>query len=138
MSEKFYRDMIEEEKINFYDDIVGRIMVNLYTLGKKANNFTFLKYDHKNVEHRLVLAVARQMSWLGWNIYLDAKPTVVHKIQKTTACQRIKNPKDGIDVEELLTFMKKEWLMNVEVDIPFKELTCLKDAYNEFFKETFK
>lgn len=59
MSEKFYNDMTEDERTHFHDDIVGRIMVNLYTFGKKTNNFTFLKYDHKNVEHRLVLAVAR-------------------------------------------------------------------------------
>lgn len=138
MSEKFYNDMTEDERTHFHDDIVGRIIVNLYTLGKKTNNFTFLKYDHKNVEHRLVLAVARQMSWLNWNIYLDAKPAVVHKIQKTTACQRIKNPKEGININELLNFMKKEWLMNVEVDVPLKELTCLENTYNEFFGGAFK
>ena len=93
-----------------YDEIVGITLVNLYSLAQDKEALVFKNFNPFDEEHLYVLAVAvNSLSIIGKPIRFNApwyKRNHIAAIYNTDKVEWQKRGKGGVDVEEMLNFMR--------------------------------
>jgi hypothetical protein len=95
-----------------YNDIVGKTMINLFTISSDKDGIFFDKIDIKNKEHLYALYVAMMSSGVfSKGIRFNMPRRARKKIAKTFNCATIEwkkraKKKDCVVVDELLDFMR--------------------------------
>lgn len=114
---------MKKETRKQYDEIVGITLVNLYSLSKNNEAVVFKNFNPYDEEHLYVLSTAVvALSVLNKPIRFNAMPIKRYKFASIIKHPKIewkKRGKGGIDVKELLEFMRPaaqkiagdEWFM---------------------------
>ena len=124
---------MKKENQKQYDEIVGITLVNLYSLSKNQEAVVFKNFDPYDEEHLYVLSTAvAALSILSKPIRFNAMPIKRYKFASIIKHPKVewkKRGKGGIDVDELLEFMRP-----TAQKITGDEWFMFSDIYSEYYE----